>query len=161
MILNIVDIWYSKNMTQYTDYLEDTIFCNERSIGNLGKFDPNGGNFNNLKFASVQGLKCRNKIDSFTVSDEIGNGNLTYPVGLLSVNERMQNLGIFDGGNLSSYFVLTPEDDYKIYSCDDTSCTSWNLTYNNDIRPAVSLKPNTEYTEGDGTVLKPFYIPTD
>ena len=32
-------------------------------------------------------LNCSRDIDKFTVSNSIGNGKLTYPVGLLTVDE--------------------------------------------------------------------------
>ena len=38
-----IDNWYQSNMTSYTSKLEDTIFCNDRSISNLGGWNPNGG----------------------------------------------------------------------------------------------------------------------
>ena len=30
-------------MTEYTTYLEDTVWCNDRSVDDLGGWNPNGG----------------------------------------------------------------------------------------------------------------------
>lgn len=40
-IKEVIDLWYQENLKDYTNMLEDTIFCNDRSISNL-----NGWNFN-------------------------------------------------------------------------------------------------------------------
>ena len=32
----IIDTWYENKMTEYTDKIEDTIYCNDRSIIDLG-----------------------------------------------------------------------------------------------------------------------------
>ena len=36
-IKSVIDLWYSKYMRQYTKYLEDTVWCNERSISNMNE----------------------------------------------------------------------------------------------------------------------------
>ena len=42
-IKTAIDNWYQSNMTSYTDKLEDTVFCNDRSISALGGWNPDGG----------------------------------------------------------------------------------------------------------------------
>ena len=46
-IKTVIDNWYSENIAEYTDYLEDTVWCNDRSIysGSLGGKDFNAGHF--------------------------------------------------------------------------------------------------------------------
>ena len=100
-----VDYWYYNNieLKDYSKYIEDTVYCNDRSIYLLGGLDPNGDNIDNstLYFGpSYRGTsefyreskgnpdtKCPRDIDKFTVSNSIGNGKLDYPVGLITSDE--------------------------------------------------------------------------
>ena len=90
-IKSYIDNWYEENMTDYTEYLEDTVFCNDRSIKSLGGWKPDGGSASDyLQFKEYDvssDLTCTNDIDKFTVSSSIGNGALTYPIGLLTSSE--------------------------------------------------------------------------
>ena len=43
-IKTVIDNWYSINMTNVTEYLENAIYCNNRNISNLGGWNPSGGN---------------------------------------------------------------------------------------------------------------------
>ena len=42
-IKTVIDNWYSINMTNVTEYLENAIYCNNRNISNLEGWDPSGG----------------------------------------------------------------------------------------------------------------------
>ena len=44
-----IETWYENNMIAYTSYLEDTTFCNDRSILNLNGWNPNGGSTNDTE----------------------------------------------------------------------------------------------------------------
>ena len=37
-----IDAWYAKHLSNYDVYIEDTIFCNDRTILSLGGWDPDG-----------------------------------------------------------------------------------------------------------------------
>ena len=80
-----------------TSYLEDTVWCNDRTIYKLGGWEANGGSTrDSALYFGVYGriiksnpsLSCR-KIDSFTTLTNNGNGALNYPVGLLTADEIM------------------------------------------------------------------------
>ena len=111
-IKGAVDNWFNNTFKtyftnvskNYNDYLEDTVWCNDRSMNTLGSntqyinngWIPNGGSLGNDFYYSSYGriasttpsLVCPNKNDAFTVSDTVnGNGALTYPVGLLTADE--------------------------------------------------------------------------
>lgn len=95
VIKDKIDTWYQANMTEYTDRLEDTTFCNDRSVSELNGWDPNGGSIKSYLYFGANGrnstltydLTCKNKSDSFTMSNSIANGKLKYPVGLLTRDE--------------------------------------------------------------------------
>ena len=109
-----IDSWYQEKMSAKTNELEDTVWCNDRSIYNKGGFDKDTNAdvtgaqsemdaFNSLLLFGTFGLqnmlgknegktinpslKCSSKNDSFTVSTANGNGKLSYPVALLTAAE--------------------------------------------------------------------------
>ena len=103
---NTFKTYFTTNNKDYNDYLEDTVWCNDRSMNTIDTdgtgenisngWQPNGGSLSNyLRYSSygrvvtgMPSLTCPNKNDSFTVNDTInGNGALTYPVGLLTADE--------------------------------------------------------------------------
>lgn len=101
-----LDKWYSEHMQDYTQYLEDTVWCNDRSIyyGSLDKnsvldaydyvgFASNNRDYpkywNEPNFVAKPSLACSNKNDRFTVSEGNGNGKLTYPVATITSDELL------------------------------------------------------------------------
>ena len=180
-IKTAIDNWYSTNMTSYTSYLEDTIYCNDRSISELGGWDPNGGRatstYANLYFSPynrayrtrIPSLVCTNINDTFTVSSTLGNGKLTYPVGLLTSDEVMLAGGEYLTAN-STYYLYNGRNYWL------ESANYWNNAYaymfgvssTGDlygelvdfmlgIRPVVSLKPGLTYS-GSGTATDPYVV---
>lgn len=172
-----IDLWYEKNLIDYENYLEDTVYCNDRSIYHLGGWDPDGdyiyikdtgnGYFGDLQFNRYESyqsnsdysLTCPNSNDKFTVSNSNGNGNLTHPIGLLTYDE----IGLigYVVGNYSRFMSGTP----AFYSLDTTygfssvdGFVGSGNTSNEILRPAISLKPNTEYLSGDGSEQFPYII---
>ena len=118
-IKKAIDTWYATNMTSYTDKLEDTIFCNDRTLylGSLAGKDVDAGSTatsysyfsanNRIYTHSSPSVECPNENrDGFTVSTSSGgNGKLTYPVGLLTADEVML-AGGRDASN-SNYYLYT------------------------------------------------------
>ena len=107
VIKGVIDTWYKNNMTSYTSQLEDTVWCNDRSIV-TDLANSNGGNYSSyttLGYGTNQTLygpasrvgykvsnptptlKCAQDNDKFTVDVSNGNGALTYPVGLITADE--------------------------------------------------------------------------
>ncbi len=151
-------------MTQYTNYLEDTVWCNDRSIANDGAHGwyLNGGSFLEwLEFNSkinTNHLICSNKNDRFTVNKETGNGALRYPVGLITRQE--QSLAYNGNSPLvsgKSYWILSPVDfSYNGFVYSVSSHGNF-FEYNNlldttlGVRPSISLRTGIEYMSGDGS----------
>lgn len=168
-IKNAIDTWYAANMTDYTKYLEDTVFCNDRSLSSLGGWDPNGGATTTiLQFRVYSGsydLTCKNKTDQFTVSAENGNGALTYPVGLLTRDEAgLAGSTAMKTGNYywlgsPDYFGSSYAFGYLVYT--SGYLFNYYVGVSLGVRPSVSLLPGTEYVEGDGTVEKPYIVSLD
>ena len=101
-----IEMWYANNMTGYTGKIEDTIYCNDRSMNTEGSnqsyinngWIANGGSTSNQLYYSPYGrayftripsLSCSNKNDSFTWKSGRGNQKLEYPVGMITADEVM------------------------------------------------------------------------
>ena len=174
-----IDTWYQTNMTSYTSMLEDTPFCNDRTISTLNGWDPNGGSTTDYLYFSPRNrayttyqpsLTC-SKNDSFTVSEtSTGNGDLTYPVGLLTSDEVMLAGGKTGTGN-STYYLYTGQN-YWLMSAGywgggltyEFNVYSTGFLYNYFVynafggRPVISLKSGTQFSGGDGTVSNPYVV---
>ncbi len=171
-----VEAWFKDNLTNdgssdltkidYQKYIEDTIYCNDRSASSDGGFNPNGGsitssfNFSGGKLSYLR-LTCPNTVDSFTVSNEIGNGKLKYPVGLATLSEIYLSKSAVSSS--SHYWTMTPFSytnsgtSYVGYSSNMGSISSSSY----GLRPVISLVPNIEFTKGDGTEEHPYVIFTE
>ena len=184
-IKTTIDNWFGDTFTtyftnkgkNYNDYLEDTIWCNDRTVYNYNGLNPNGENFNtNLSHGGdgreengTPTLICPNKNDAFTVSDTTnGNGKLTYPVGLLTSDEIM----LAGGQNIdnSSYYLytnqywwsMTPKHlgvstpyNFLVYERGELNGT--NVNGATGVRPSISLKSSVKVREGgNGTAVTPY-----
>ena len=178
-----IETWYANNMTSYASKIEDTIYCNDRSMNTLGEstYTDNGwkadGNLrNNYLYYAPYGrvrtgapnLTC-SKNDRFTWKNSAGNQKLQYPVAMLSSDEIMLAGGSFSSNGTyylnsgSSYWSLSPNGFYdgnavelRVNSDGNLSRSSVYHTYG--LRPVVSLKPGTPVVSGSGTVADPYVI---
>ena len=165
-----IDLWYKENMISYTDKLEDTMFCNDRSISILNGWNPNGGNIllfdSDLFFKNGsndnQSLVCENETDRFSMSNS--KAKLKYPIGLLSAPEYILT-------NIQYNTFLRTTKNYWLISPSDFMMKQVNVIHQSDnyiignaadglngVRPSVSLKPGTEFKSGDGSFTNPFVI---
>ena len=160
-----IDAWYKRYMTGYTSKLEDTIFCNERSIIALNGWNPDGGSVTSYlqfkNYSSNSDLSCTNTTDKFSVSNS--SAQLTYPVGLLTYPETylLNNNNIRKTGQYwwilsPSYFYSSFADGRVVVATGVNSDVSVNSTHG--VRPAISLKPGTEYTSGSGSMADPYVV---
>ena len=127
-----IDEWYNGAMSKKTDELEDTVWCNDRSIYSKGGFDKdsttlfNDNNYNSIYlFFNMESyvdyddagktinpsIKCPSKNDSFTVSAANGNGKLSYPVALLTGAEATFAGHGYPGYSEDSYLTA----DYRFW----------------------------------------------
>ena len=160
-----IDAWYKRYMTDYSDKLEDTIFCNDRSISNLGGWNPDGGSVStSLQFknySSNSDLSCTNVTDKFSTANT--KAQLTYPVGLLTYPETylLNNNNIRKTGQsywLGSPYYFNNGNAYERYVLTSGSYSSRSVYNSHGVRPAVSLTPGTEYTSGDGSMANPYVV---
>ena len=137
-IKTYLDNWYNSNLSSYADYIEDTIYCNDRSISSITG-SINGSTFTNEGYATDNtlymsaernntnhspSLKCSNVNDRFTVSTSKGNGALTVPIGLLTTDE-VAFAGAYVNDLMSGTYITNGS--YYLYLSD----WCWTMTPSN------------------------------
>ena len=193
-IKKVIDTWYQNNLSSYSQYIADAIYCNDREVVNVTYgsgtdaviFNGNGTGTNESAYASLKRnfidhnptLKCTNNNDKFTVSNTLGNGALTNPIGLATTDEIVMS-------GASAYDIATSSfiknNSYSLYQ----GCHYWTMTPsgyaggsanvdfvmsgggdvrnyfvncdNFAVRPVVTLLSNA-ISGGDGTIGNEFYV---
>ncbi len=177
-----IEDWYEANMTSYTNRIEDTIYCNDRSMNNTNGWNASGGDLNeHLHYGgcsrapyngtATPSVSCINKNDSFTWNNSNGNQKLRYPVGMITSDEM-----ILAGGKVgyaSSFYLTTGQDywsmspgafgdvyDYYFFVSSSGYVENGVDVYNSyGLRPVVSLKLGTEFEKGgDGSTINPYVV---
>ena len=183
-IKKALDIWYEIYMKDYSDYLEDTVFCNDRSV-----YEYNGWKINepmrrdypdyyfspNLVFRNyddVYELDCPNDTDRFSTKNP--KATLTYPIGLITTPELNLANNSFARNIGKDYWTMSPF--FFNFSSSNVSVgasTGYEPQYSTAIknrcttdcekaiRPVVSLNPFTEYIDGDGSLNNPYIIESE
>ena len=187
-IKSYIDNWYRSHLSRYSYAIADTIYCNDRSVTPVDSFagmalTGTGIGTEDTAYSSLKrnyidhtpSLKCTNINDRFTVSNDIGNTALTYPVGLITLDEAAMAGGLTFDFNTSSYIKNM---DYYLY----TGYYYWTMTpnfaggrarvgyvrndgslFNNFVysdygaRPVVSLNSDA-ISRGSGTMIDPFVV---
>ena len=178
-------------MTAYTSYLEDAVWCNDRSVGSIGGWSDTGeiyeddvqnvsmklqfGSFTRVLTGKPSAL-CPNKVDRFTTSSLNGNGNLTYPVGLITGDEAVLAGHVWWVSNTSTYiynrgtnrdtfwWTMSPSylaagGVYAILGYDMLDGLAVNYgSLKIGLRPMISLKYGIIIDGGVGTVDDPFIV---
>ena len=118
-------------------------------------------------------LACQNTNDKFTVEGSNGNGALTYPVGLITVDEMVYAGGVLNTSN-SSFYLYNQIDNWTLspamlagYIITEITLDSEGkgnaspIGYNSGIRPVISLKQGTILSSGNsgnGTSTAPYIV---
>ena len=175
IVKQFVDNWYSSNLIDYTKYIEDTPYCNDRKIisTNFTTTGPMNINtsfaFNNRISNNTFSFSCEKK-DAFTVTEtDTGNGALTYPIGLVTADELELSGGI--GSDYSPLFTgyefwtMTPY--YRRYNSGrafniiqgDGYSSSYTGYYGSSfVKPVISVNSNLIVVNGDGTGSNPYQL---
>ncbi len=172
----IIDAWYSQELSKYSNYLEDTVFCNSRNILAIAGWNPNGGD--TAKSRSIEfknsapfrrDLSCKNVLDQFSLSNN--KAKLKYPVALMAEEENYNlspsdslespTLALvstnFDWWTMSPNYFLNMGMYMKGVNANGTS--SITATYAVDgVRPVISLKTNSVILSGNGSEESPWKI---
>ena len=209
-IKKTVDKWYEDNLkTNYANYLSDTLFCNDKTLasnGIGGVTTQLGYGTNNTYYATTERLrystgttdittakptfKCAenaiNDYSRFTVNvTTLANGNktngdLTYPIGLLTAdevsfagaykyNQTNKSYYLYNLSITSYWWLSSPNISRGSYAHEwyvDGSDGSINIDSdgvdNTDVlRPSINLKAELLVGGGDGTSSNPYIVLTN
>lgn len=194
-IKKILDTWYVNNIINkgLERAIKDAIFCNDRTIpgksltnsedtelGYGKNWTGYGAYARHYKNNSTDTtLKCEQKNDRFTVSNDKGNGSLTYPVGTISVDEAVvAGSGSYGTANYLyylykglNYWTMTPMNFHGgtrysyvliINSNGGFVAGSQVVTQSYGVSPVINL--NAQYVNeliGTGTMTDPYRASND
>ena len=190
-IKSYIDNWYKTNIlgTANEQYLADNVFCNDRSFNDINTGTGAGTSYTEYrwfsgpwdselysKYNNKTMLTCPQQNDAFTVSDTTnGNGALTYPVGLLSMDEVLLAGGWTDSN--SGYYLYSGQEWWASSPLHSNTHTrravnvrfvNSNGSANDDsgsgyaynlygVRPVFNLKAEV-LKYGDGTLDNPYHL---
>ncbi len=173
-----LDNWYKENIVDkgLSNYIADSGFCNDRSL-------DSGDGVSTTAYTYFKGyrryvnhtpsLVCLQQNDLFTVDNMAGNQALTYPIGLITVDELMLGGLAKDYLNRLSYtyssiyyWTMTP----SFLNAPDAAAYGFNAHFTGyagysqvtgtvvGIRPVINLASNVEIESGIGTANDPFVV---
>ena len=171
----VIDKWYKNNILNYSNYLADEIFCNDRGVwtGTGYKIDSDTmyETCNRLK-NNTPSLRCLNDNDKFKISNT--NAKLDYPISLITADEVAIAGGTYNKTNNSYYlyngklfWTLSPSRFDSLHSTIDMWHIRENGNLNPDydvtvnfigVRPVINLKADITISSGDGTSTNPYKI---
>ena len=190
-IKTTLDSWYETNIigksdsegNLLTNYIVDGTFCNDRSFAS-----SNTGNGYSLVPTTLYSaykrlysdanktatLKCSQASDRFSTTTSRGNGDLTYPVALITADEvalaggrqGLKNEDYYLRTN-NYYFTMTPSYFsaafayavvYFVYP--SGGLYLWdNVSNSGGVRAVINLRSDVLISKGDGTSENPFILP--
>ena len=168
LIKSGIDAWYARYLNDFSAHLEDTIFCNNRSADSLGGWDSSGevdktpqSYLHFKEYGIVKDLSCGRETDQFSTLNPLA--HLTYKVGLLSGSE----MNLLNNNNAratgSNYWLSSPVyhngyNSHSRYVSTSGSVNGWGVDSSYGVRPAISLKPGTVFTSGNGSTTSPYIV---
>ena len=170
-IKETIDEWYQNTLlTNFDSYIEDTIFCNNRTITSFGGWNPDGGTtssnyglqFKESTLGDTADLSCSNITDRFSTNNS--SARLTYKVGLISKSElKLLKQALFQS---TDYRIISPSS-FGMYSASNYYIAnngryeSTGVHYGKGVRPFISLKSDVTFSRGDGKEDNPYIIKTE
>ena len=190
LIKTFLDEWYYENLSNYSKYIADSGFCNDRSvISGLGYAQNTTyyGPYNRIVNLKKTQFKCPNiSNDLFTTTNALkGNQALNYPIGLLTADEAsyagMLNFRQHTSGNMDMYlrnntyfWTMSPSifelegnasgaDGWYIRSSinADNDMNAQNINASYYVRPVINISSGLKVTSGNGTFENPYIIGVD
>ena len=115
-IMTYLENWYVNNLSGYSSYLADTIWCNDKSGSTSGGRNTTwfSGYYRidmGVSYPQYSpSLVCPNDTDGgnlskFNVSGTIGNGKSQYPIGLLTADEVAYAGNQYTSADSTSYYL--------------------------------------------------------
>ena len=181
VIKTALDNWFTANISNYSSYLEDSIYCNNRKtskfILNNVTYGFEGFSNKNTGYISYKNnfvdmkptYNCVNKKDKLSVKNSNGVSVLSNSVGLLTSDEL--TFAGFSGSTSnttnylytsSAYWTMSPAyyNGSKAYNYIANGAKLGVLAVDSTsgIRPVITLKKDTKVISGDGSLSKPYKV---
>ena len=189
-VKTIIDNWYETDIigksdnegNLLTNYIVDGTFCNDRTFAsnNIG----DGYSLVPITYYSAYKrlheddnktatLKCSQDSDRFSMTSSRGNGDLTYPVALITADEAALAGGRYGLKNqeyylraTNYYFTMTPLSFNTMYAYASSSTIGpagelypWgSVAYLYGVRPVINIRSDVLISQGDGTIENPFIL---
>ena len=175
-IKNKIDTWFSTsnlNTSENLEKIEDAVYCSDRSISGSGLGYGTSVTYymayNRLYSSTTKtpSLECANLNDRFTTDTTNGNGNLTYPVGLLTADEIALAGGVYNSSNndyylktgqpywaLSPYYFFGDSRAYAFGVSSDGHLYNYRVPTTRGARPVISLVTGTNFRDNGATGTK-------
>ena len=174
-----LDNWYKNNLLNFNNYINDSGFCNDRTInsGDGYSADKNTYYQGYYRFGTDKAvLYCPDADNDLFTTKFLNHGNkaLTYPIGLITSDELTYAGAASGNANKKfylydySYRTMTPSiygsisqvaDTLAFYS--DGIVHSYGVATSLNIKPVISLKSDVEISGGIGTINDPFAVKTE
>ena len=172
-----VDSFFQNYLIDYKNYIEETIFCNNRSVKKYGGFSQsgnlNGGTNENritfgdfgLTYTSTNvSLSCNKDTDKFSIMND--QAHLKYSIGLQTAPEVVLTKNKAANKSGLVYYLMTPSmylgngvSVFAVYT--DGSLYTLPPANQYGIKPSISLAFNLKYINGDGSTNSPYVIDTN
>ena len=172
-----LETWYKAKLESYTSKLADVIWCNDKKTASTSTTSVTFAI--NQRMQSGFSMVCNDdnlggSLNKYTVYDEInGNGELTYPIGLLTADEVVFAGGSVSGDMGSTYLIKNISSNAGVWTMtpvgwyynDGNTHVAFNaknfvVTYssaNYYLRPSIALKGSVGVS-GSGSASDPFVV---
>jgi len=179
----VIDAWYEANILGKSEesLLEDTVWCNDRSVISETYSIENYANGTNTYFnfaantrlwenlSRTPSLECTRDIDKFTVDIKNGNGDLDYPIAMLTVDEinlaghplrslQTTYLILTSGGKQWTMSPIMWSGGSFMHYLTNNSLQSRDVGDSSGARPSISLKNSVTISGGNGSFSEPYII---
>lgn len=185
-IKGVLDNWYQTNIAgkPAESQVVNNLFCNDRQLQNEVGGAATGPGYGNtgvftyyapyyrLNTNKTPTLRCGQKNDRFTTSNDttLGNGALTYPIGLLTADEAAM-AGLVYGTPNSTNYLYTNQTWWSsspgsmnssgianvCYVASSGDIYNSNVNNTRGVRPGVSINLSAIVT-GTGSATDPFRV---
>ena len=174
-IRTMLDTWYQNNLTSYSSLIDgEAGFCGDRSLSSgtgIGTTSTKYGAYGRLDTNKTPQFKCPQSNDLYTTATSTkGNKALTYPIGLITVDEVAYAGGVYAKENKSYYltngeyfWTMSPghSDSFAaVWGVGSSGSVGYDCVYVEwVVRPAINLKSTAEIIDGgNGTLNNPYVI---
>lgn len=183
IIKTYIEDWFEKNMLDFAKYLEDSVYCNDRSVIDYGNWASTnnvtgyGMGYETIKFKNYNlndELYCKNITDRFSVSND--KAKLKYPVGLISLPElHLLKKSDATSPNTSGFYTISPLRYFSssevvvgnLYDSNNFQAPNGYYLTNglppnveSYVKPMITLSYDAGYSEGNGSASNPYVIYT-